>query len=423
MKAYLFETGTVIEPFGDPVSSAFLGGETLGEAVARALGRWDLTIEKVKNTDEVPLKGDYLVLPDTLLLTRRCLGEFLQATAGGRRPSRLALLKSTATEYPRPLTELDQEEDAVAYDLFRLQGIELPRGMNWAQLKGFLSARAENLVLDPKPEIERLPLTRPGPPRETLDLPRTTLLAADVRHWVHLVWINHQLPWVRLREYWEDHPGLKRAWRSRGRNPYRQAIRLSVVGEKCDIHPTATVEGSILGDGVKIGAFCSVRDCIVGDGVDISDYNKFLRCVVGGKCNTLIDSYFVGCTFYPQSTLSSFMLRNSVVGRRVFITSAVMFWDEPVSEPVAVMRGGQETPTGRWMLGGCSGHECILGVRAIFLPGRAVPNQSMIVLRPDESVAKLPANAAPGAPHIYNLAGSILPLDQGLPGWNPPEYE
>ena len=422
MKAYVFETGTLIEPFGDPVSSAFIGGQTLKEAVSRALATRDVGVETVKTTDDVPLKGEYLVLPDTLFVTRRCVGEFLRDAAGTRKPARLAFSKGPVTEYSRPLAELDEAEGRVKYDLFRVSGIELPRGMNWIQLRAFLAERAEITVLDPQAEVEALPLARPGPPREFLDLPRTTLLAADVRHWAHLVWINHQMPWVRLQEHWEDHPGPRRAWRSRGRNPYKRARRLSVIGKNCDIHPTADIEGAIIGDKVTLGAFTSVRDSIIGDGVEVSEHTSFLRCVVGEKCHTLNDSYFIGCTFYPGSTLANFIIRNSVLGRRVFLTSGVMFWDEAIEGPVQVMQRGQTVDTGRWILGGCAGHECILGTRAIFLPGRMVPNQTMIVMRPEEGLYKLPGAIEPGSPYVYHQ-GLLQPLQQALPGWKPAELE
>jgi hypothetical protein len=422
MKAYVLETGTVIEPFADPVSSAFIGGQTLKEAVAGALAKWDIGVEVVKTTDDIPLKGDYLVLPDTLFIARRCAGEFLKATTGTRKPSRLALAKGPVTEYARPLAELDESDGKVCYDLFRISGIELPRGMNWEQLKPFLIERTEAVVLDPQAEVEVLPLARPGPPREFLELPRTTLLAADVRHWAHLVWLNHQMPWVRLQEHWEDHPGLKRAWRSRGSNPYKKATRLSVIGKNCDIHPTADIEGSIIGDKVTLGAFTSVRDSIIGPGVEVSEHTSFLRCVVGEKCHTLNDSYFIGCTFYPGSTLANFIIRNSVLGRRVFLTSGVMFWDEAIEGPVEVMHRGKPVSTGRWILGGCAGHECILGTRAIFLPGRMVPNRTMIVMRPEEGLYKLPAEIEKKKPYVYHQ-GLLHSAEQALPGWNPAELE
>jgi acetyltransferase-like isoleucine patch superfamily enzyme len=294
--------------------------------------------------------------------------------------------------------------------------------MDWVQLRSFLAGRPENVVLDPAPGIEILPLSRPGPPRQNLELPRTTLMAAEVRHWAHLVWINHQLPWVRLKEHWEDHPGLKRAWRSRGRNAYKRARRLSVIGNNCDIHPTADIEGSIIGDKVTLGAFTSVRDSIIGDEVEVSEHTKFLRCVVGDNCHTLNDSYFIGCAFYPGSTLANVVIRNSVLGLRVFLTTGVMFWDEAIEGPVEVMHRGQPVNTGRWILGGCAGHECVLGTRAIFLPGRAVPNHTMIVMRPEEGLYKLPAAVEAGRPYVYHQ-GRLQTLQQALPDWKPAELE
>ncbi len=422
MKAYLVKTGVLIEPFGDEVGEAYMGGQSLAETTSSAL-RWaDLEIETASSSSDLPLSGDYLILPDSLFLTRRCIREFLGATASLREISRLALLRSAATDYSAPLQDTAEKDDSVAYDLYRFRGAEMPRDLSWPNLKIFLASRSRLATLDPRPRIEQLPQSRPGPPWTTLELPRTTLLAAEVRHWTHLVWINHLLPWVRLEEHWEDRPGLKRSLRSRGRNPYKRAARRSIIGANCDIHPTAYVEGSILGDKVKLGPFASVRDSIIGPGVEIADLTKFKRCVVGEGCHTLNDSYFIGCTFYPGSTLASFMLRNSVLGRRVFITSGVMFWDEAIEAPVSVRQAGGEVDTGRWQLGGCAGHECVLGTRAIFLPGRAVPNRTMIVMRPEEGVVKLPQSAERLVPHVYHQ-GRIRKMAEVLPGYEPKEIE
>jgi acetyltransferase-like isoleucine patch superfamily enzyme len=422
MKVYLVQTGIVIEPFGDPMADTFLGGETMGTAVERACTEAEVSVEKVATSDDLPLKGDYLLAPDNLFLTRSCIRTFVESSGQKTGPGRLALSRGAATNYLRPLQQVAEDEDSISFDLYRIKGIEVPRGLAWNDLTAFLSSRAEKIVIDPNPKNELLPQSRPGPPWGYIDLPRTTMLAADIRHWVHIVWLNHLLPWVRLEEYWQDHPGLGRSWRSRGSNRYRQAARRSVIGKNCRIHPTAYVEGSILGDGVSMGPFTCVRDSIISDGVEISDHSKFQRCVVGEKCHTLNDSYFIGCTFYSGSTLASFMLRNSVLGRRVFITSGVMFWDEAIEEPVEVIDRGQSVATGRWQLGGCAGHECILGTRAIFLPGRAVPNRTMIVMRPEEGVVKLPAQAARAVPHVYHQ-GNIQPLEQVLPDWKPLEID
>lgn len=422
MKAFRLQTGIRVEPFDDPVDESFVGGQTLADATADVLEACDVTGEPAAASDDVPVHGDCLILPDNLFLTRRTLRTFLQATAAADGPARLALEAGHATAYTRPLQRVDELDGAVAFDLFRVRRTEIPRGLAWDSLRDFLRRRAEPVVLDPGDGVEWLPQSRPGPPRQKTALPRTTLLAADVRHWVHLLWINHQLPWVRLQEHWDDHPGIGRAWRRRGRNRHRRLMRMNVIGKHCDIHPTAVVEGSILGDRVRLGPFASVRDSILGERVEVSDHTKFLRCVVGARCHTLNDSYFIGCTCYPESTLASFMMRNTVLGRRLFLTSGVMFWDEPITGTVRVAQAGREEDTGRWLLGGCAGHESVLGTRAIFLPGRAVSNRTMIVMRPEEGVIKLPAEAQAGRAHVYHQ-GRVVPLEQALPAWRPPEID
>ena len=87
-----------------------------------------------------------------------------------------------------------------------------------------------------------------------------------------------------------------------------------------------------------------------------------------------------------------------------------------------VIHQGKPVDTGRWILGGCAGHECILGTRAIFLPGLMVPNQTMIVMRPEEGLYKLPAAVEPGKPYVYHQ-GLLQPLEQALPHWKPMELE
>ena len=422
MKLYRSATARRLAPFGEEIRQGLVGGQTLEQAQAEATRHCGLEIEDVSGRDLVPPGGDYLVMGDDLFVSRECLRRFLQAPLTGKGVWRLALRRGPASDYCLPLQAVEYDQAQVNFDLYRVRGAEVPRGLDWQRLRSWLAERAQALVLDTGGEVESLTLSRPGPPRERLELPRSLCLAVQLGHWVHLLWLNHLLPWLRLQEHWQDHPGLSRAWRRRGRNPHRRAARLNVIGPGCDIHPTARVEGSLLGRGVKLGPFAYVRESILGDGVEVADHSKFTRCVVGEGCHTLNDSLFIACTFYPDSTLASFLLRNSVIGRRVFLTSGVMFWDEPIQGTVRVRHGASEVDTGRYLLGGCAGHECLLGTRAIFLPGRAVPNRTIIVMRPEEGVVKLPEQALPGQAHVYHQ-GRILPLAEVLPQYSPAELE
>lgn len=414
MRALRFFTELRLEPFGDPVSAAFLGGEELGLAVARALIESGARPEPGR-PQALPAEGPVLLLPDSLFVTRAAVRALLAAAGAGPGVYQLALRHGPVSRYARPLQRVDEDADGVRYDLFLARGSlsDLQGAPDWETLRARLSARARPVLVDPGSAHEPIPQIRPGPERSFLELPRSLTLAADVRHWVHVLWLNHLLPRVRLGE-------RQGGWLARLKPA--GATPANLVGRGCDIHPTALVEGSILGAGVKLGAFASVRDCILGDGVEIGSHGRFLRCVVGEGCHSLNDSYFIGCTFYPGSTLSNVMMRNSIMGRRVFLTTAVMFRDDALTAPVKVVAGGHELDTGRWVLGGCAGHGCLLGTRAVFEPGRTVPNRAVVVMRPEEGVMKLPESVAAGHPHVTQ-AGAVVPLEAALPGWRPLEIE
>jgi hypothetical protein len=171
-----------------------------------------------------------------------------------------------------------------------------------------------------------------------------------------------------------------------------------------------------------MGPDTSARDCILGDDVEIASHSKFLRCVVGQNCHTLNDSYFIGCTFYPGSTLANFGIRNSVLGRDSFMTSGAMFWAEVTNPSIEVTHQGEKVATGRCDLGGCSGHKTLLGARAIFLAGSSVPNRTITVMRPGEGVFKMPASVDPKDPYICHQGG-IANVREVYPDFSPGELE
>jgi NDP-sugar pyrophosphorylase family protein len=196
----------------------------------------------------------------------------------------------------------------------------------------------------------------------------------------------------------------------------------SVVGPSADIHPTARVENSLVGGGARIGARAYVKDSILGDSVVVGDCTKFNNCVVGDRCHSLSDSYFSGCTFYPDSTLANVGLFNSVIGRNVFLTTAVICLGESTSGPVSVFHDGGMRPTGRFILGSCLGHDTMLGTRAIFMPGLALPNGVIVVMPPGEGVHKVPSDPDPSVPLVWD-GGKLKPLTEVFPGYLPPEFD
>jgi acetyltransferase-like isoleucine patch superfamily enzyme len=419
MKFWRIPSGSRIEPFGDAPDDAQVGVETLKAAVERTAAACGLEVcPGLPGTGE----REFLLAPDYFFFTGEAVAEFIALAPREPGIFRLWLKAGPLVEYLKPLSAGEEKADGLGLDCFLVRGTTIPASGCWPELKGQLAARASAVYLEPGEQCEELTLSRPGPPRRKLPVPQTTRVAAHLLHWVQLLWLNQLLCRTRLLEHWsQDSKIRRRLGEARPLCP-GELRRLNVIGPGCDIHPTAYVEGSILGRGVRLGPRAFVCNSIVGDGVEVADFSRFHRCVVGAGCHTLNDSHFSWSTFYPESTLASFLLRNSVIGRRVFLTSGVMFWDEPINGTVPVKAGGAEVDTGRWMLGGCAGHRCLLGTRAIFLPGRAVPNDTIIVMRPEEGVTKIPEAAAAGHPYVYD-GGEIRELSAALPGWRAAELE
>ena len=204
-----------------------------------------------------------------------------------------------------------------------------------------------------------------GPPPHVLRFPTTTLVAGDLRHWLHVLHVNHAELYAQRR--------LQGA--VGGRNV--------MLGE-AKVHPTAYVENSILEDGVEVEPGASVMNSWIGKNVKVADHAVLDRCVVGADCHTLIDTHMRRIVAYPGSTLSNLGTEDLLLGREIFITTGVAFFGGTPGQTVVV--DGEDTR--RASLGGVVGHHTTLGARSLFEGGVCVPSHMTIVGRPDEAIGR-----------------------------------
>jgi acetyltransferase-like isoleucine patch superfamily enzyme len=271
--------------------------------------------------------------------------------------------------------------------------------------------------LDWAGEVEERPLPHLGAPPYVEKIPRSLYLAAHVKHWVHVLWLNQLLPRLRLEELFNDDAVA-------GRIKGTFDPTANRIGRDCKIHEKAHLEGSILAAGAHLGPFTSLRDCYAGLRVAVGDHTRFKHSVIGDDCHTLADSYFIGCTAHAGATLSNFNIKQSIFGQKMFITTGVIvFSDEPQGKTIIINNEEGVFDTGKRVLGGCFGHRTTLGVRAIFEPGLAVPNGYMITMRPEEAVFRIKSDlpASPDQPVCWDN-GALKPLSEVAPGFAPPDY-
>jgi acetyltransferase-like isoleucine patch superfamily enzyme len=425
LKVYILGTGTRIHPFKDPAGASWIAGRPLSELQASEIEKAGLEPAFAASPAALPANGPFLLLADYAYASAECLKTFA-ALCDRTGLGRCCIPKSPATEYPGPLSAtadlaLADGTPAAGYDLFYVGGAMAGPPADSAGLIAALASASEPVAVRRPFQVRRLRHPNVGPKPYFTELPVSFCIAAHVRSWVNILLLNQVLCQTAAPLALEKKPApAERLRRGVVSANVRGCIRDSVVGKSLDMHPTAVIENSVVGSGVRVGARAFIKDCIVGDDVVVGDCTKFIGCVVGDRCNSLSDSFFTGCTFYPDSTLSNVNMRQCVIGRHVFLTTAVICFTESLEGPVSVLHEGRLQSTGRHILGSCMGHESMLGTRAIFMPGLALPGGVMIVMPPGEGIHKIPPVSDPGSPLVWDN-GMLRKVEEVFPGYVPAE--
>jgi hypothetical protein len=192
-----------------------------------------------------------------------------------------------------------------------------------------------------------------------------TRIGGALAHWLHVLELN--LAFLHT---------LRRRAGTRGeKNKRHKGAR---------VHGTAHVAGSLVGAGAEIEAGATVIDSYIGAGVKVAAHSVIVGSVIGTGCHTLIDTHLRRVVAFPGSTLSNVGTTDALLGREIFITTGVQFFAGEPGRTVVV----DGVDTGRPVLSGAIGHKTILGARALFQAGVAVPSGSVVVMRPDEGITK-----------------------------------
>ena len=80
--------------------------------------------------------------------------------------------------------------------------------------------------------------------------------------------------------------------------------RIGKIGNNCQIHPTAVIEGCDIADDVVVGPYSVLRGSVIGKGSKIEEHATVNISVVGENCQ--IGRYATAnlCLLYPESLIS-----------------------------------------------------------------------------------------------------------------------
>jgi NDP-sugar pyrophosphorylase family protein len=179
-------------------------------------------------------------------------------------------------------------------------------------------------------------------------------------------------------------------------NKWKFLSGMNVVGHGADVHPTAYLEFSIIGKNAKIGAGACIRNSIIGDDVIIADHAVVLNSVIGDQCYL--------------TDLGNLKTQMAVIGREVYLHGWCSLLDAKFVGDIQVMHQGKRVGTGRSFMASCIGHRAVLGAKVLIHPGREIPNDMLLVSRPEDVIATIPKDIKPNTPMVRD-AGTLVTLE------------
>lgn len=420
-RAVILRTDTVISPFGEPASEAFFTHQTIAQTHDQIFGwlgfdvvRADTVaaaIEAIRAVDGAPV----LLLLDRIYVSEKAAKDFLKAAKKIARPAALGLEINVSVEYTLPLQDVRVDGDTVVHDVLLVDGATLPQPIEdpvaWLRT---LRDDATVVVVPKRELVVEVPLPVIGERDATrMKYPITSTNVVSIEHWVHVLWLNQIAFGIRWMEVLRRHPiwGALRAASALSANPENMLAKLVRKGRGVKIHPTAHVSASILGDGVQIGPHATVRNSIVGAGAVVQDHAALINSVIGPRCLITENTFCVSCVSYPEATIGNYKLQVTLIGRGAYINAWAGFVDAKFSGTVKVCHRGALVSTQRAFIGSVVGHRAKVAAKVLIHPGREVPNDTVIVMRPDEVVSVVPEGLPAGKPVVRDR-GTLVPLGE-----------
>lgn len=418
-RAVVLRTGTTIAPFGDHVSEAFFTHQTLAQTQDQTFEVMGFEVVRAETTEAAAraiseVRGaPVLLMLDRIYLSEKAGRDFVKAAKRTARPCRLALSMNASVEYTLPLQDVELQEDLVIHDVLLVDGATLPPPeedpVAWIR-------KIEGTPVDvPKREIvAEVQLPTIGEREKTrMRYPVTSTIVVSIEHWVHILWLNQIAFGIRWMETIRRHP-IWAAWRAISAlslDRFKLLDNLVRRGPGCEIHPTAYLSGSIIGRNVKIGAQATVRNSIVGEGAVIQDHAVLLNTVVGPNTLVTENSFLVSVVSYPEATIGNYKMQVSLIGRGAYVNAWAGFVDAKFVGSVKVVKNGDLVSSQRAFLGSVVGHRAKVAAKVLIQAGREVPNDTVVVMRPDEVVSAVPAEIPEGVPMVRHR-GTLVPLGE-----------
>lgn len=417
-RAVILRVDTPIAPFGEPARDAMFTHETIAETHDFVCASAGLEVVRVETAAEAVEAirgqvGPVVLFLDRIYVSEKALKDFIKAATTATRPAALKLEVNASVEYTLPLQDVLRHDGGIVHDVYLVDGAVLPDPeddtLTWVRR---VRDSATPVVVEKREIVAEIPLPVIGERGGTMmRYPVTSTVVVSIEHWLHILWLNQIAFGIRWMELIRRKP-LWAAWRActaLSLNPEKILGRLVRRGKNTHVHPTAYLSGSILGDDVSVGAHATIRNSIIGAGAHIQDHAVVLNSVVGPRCLITENTFVVSVCIYPEATVGNYKLQVTLIGRQAYVNAWAGFVDAKFVGHVKVEHKGELVSSERAFVGSVVGHRAKVAAKVMIHPGREIPNDTVIVMRPDEVVSVVPESIAAGTPLVRDR-GTLVPL-------------
>ncbi len=418
MNVYILRTGIKTEPFGDEPFLAVFGTGTVLRyltGMIKSMGHTPVILENSSGF----LSGPGVVICDRVFVTKKLLNDFLKSIDKSR-VNMLGVMRTVTSSYTLPVMDaeinrLGDGGEGIFYSCFFHPDCSKLKGLRIEDVETVLRSQAKRHITKTREITMDMKLPSIKEKQYLLRFPITSSVAGHINHWIHILRLNHLAFGIFWLEYIYSHipstaamvlKSLKNGFPSSHHEVLRE---MNVIEEDTDIHRSAYVESSFVKRGAKIGAGALVRNSFIGENAVIGDGATVINCTISENSYISDATAIIFSTVYPDSSVSNVKIQMSVIGRNTFIHQWCSFLDARFVGDVMISHNGKTISAGSPFLGSCIGHNCSMAGKVLIMPGRTIPNNITMVMRPDETIWHIPENLPPNIPLVRDN-GTLVPL-------------
>jgi len=389
MNAYMLQSDKRVEPFGDHPGDCLIANKKLSARQNEVLTNLGLELLPVNDVDQIEDPDEYIVFVDSLFFTRELLQEFITKSRQAKQRTICAAKPGIATLR----TVVATQDVSIAID-------HIEYGLRYIPAQTLRGKDTVPVVFDLDRSYQIIPMPEHMFGESEYRIPLTDKIIIQIDHWTNL-WAANLGFLLAEAARLENAPKLKLlglALKARSVNQWKVLRQTNKIGRKCDIHPSAYIEGSTIGDNVTVGARATIREAVIGDNTYLGDNVTVHFSVLGESCNIQSGSLIEFAVLYPGVLGNDRIIAVSMCGRNCFIAGNVIFTNFRIDRrSVMVMKGDAMIDTGNTYLGSCVGHDVYLGAGCIVAPGRAIPNGTRLAPEQLQVIRKcIPGQDVPG---------------------------